>query len=57
MRLSQNNAEIELQEAMVTYRESKERFLSFLMLPVDSEIEAVLPQKIIVSEVDAYAGA
>ena len=54
MRLSQNNAEIELQEAMVTYRESKERFLSFLMLPVDSEIEAVLPQKIIVSEVDAY---
>lgn len=52
LRLSQNNAAIALQEAMLEYRETRESLLNFLMLPVDSEIEIELPQNISVSEVD-----
>jgi outer membrane protein TolC len=52
LRLSQNNAAIALQEAMLQYREARESLLNFLMLPVDLQIEIELPQNISVGEVD-----
>ncbi|MGQ1947709.1 TolC family protein [Geofilum sp. OHC36d9] len=52
LRLSHNNALIALQEAQLNYRESKESFLNFLMLPTDIELEAVVPNKMPVDEVD-----
>ncbi|HLW08518.1 MAG TPA: TolC family protein [Marinilabiliaceae bacterium] len=52
LRLSHNNALITLQEALLDYREAKESLLSFLMLPTDIELEAVMPNRMPVAEVD-----
>ena len=52
MRLSQNNAEIAYQEALLRYRETREDLLNFLMLPIEKEIGIILPAKIPVGEAD-----
>lgn len=52
LRLSNNNALITLQEALLDYREAKESLLNFLMLPIDVELEVVMPNQIPVAEVD-----
>lgn len=52
LRLSNNNAMIDLQQAQLNYREAKESLLNFLMLPVDVDIEVVIPQNIPIAEVD-----
>jgi outer membrane protein TolC len=52
LRLSHNNALITLQEDQLNYREARESLLNFLMLPTDIELEAVVPNKMPVDEVD-----
>ena len=52
LRLSNNNALITLQESLLDYREAKESLLNFLMLPTDIELEAVMPNRMPVAEVD-----
>lgn len=52
LRLSNNNAQINHQQASLDYREAKENLLNFLMLPVDIELETVIPENTPVTEVD-----
>ncbi|GAO31365.1 TolC family protein [Geofilum rubicundum] len=52
LRLSNNNAQINLQQAGLNFREAKENLLNFLMLPVDTELETVIPENTPVTEVD-----
>lgn len=52
LRLSSNEAAIALQESELEYRETKESLLNFLMLPIDTEIEILLPDDIPVAQVD-----
>jgi len=52
LRLSNNNAQIDLQQAGLNYREAKENLLNFLMLPIDVELETEIPENTPVSEVD-----
>jgi outer membrane protein TolC len=52
LRLSNNNAQIDRQQSGLNYREAKENLLNFLMLPVDIELETVIPENTPVSEVD-----
>lgn len=52
LRLSNNNAQINLQEAQLSYREAKENLLNFLMLPVDIELDILIPESLPVSDVN-----
>jgi outer membrane protein TolC len=52
LRLSHNNALIDLQQAGLNYRESKESLLNFLMLPVDVDVEVIVPENIPIEEID-----
>lgn len=52
LRLSNNNAQINLQQAGLNYREAKESLLNFLMLPVEIELETVIPEDMPVTDVD-----
>lgn len=52
MRLSVNNLKIELEEVNLYFRERKEQFLNYLMLPIDTDIEIVVPNKLILNEVN-----
>ncbi len=52
LRLSHNNAQINLQESGLNYRDAKENLLNFLMLPDNIDIEIMIPTEMPVSEVD-----
>ncbi len=52
MRLSVNNLKIQLEETNLFFRERKERLLNFLMLPIETDLEIVIPNKIPIEEVD-----
>ncbi len=52
LRLSHNNAQINLQESGLNYRDAKENLLNFLMLPNDIDIEIIIPTEMPVAEVD-----
>jgi outer membrane protein TolC len=52
LRLSQNNAVINLQQAGLNHRDAKENLLNFLMLPLDVDIAVEIPENIPVEEVD-----
>ncbi|MFW6042991.1 MAG: TolC family protein [Marinilabiliaceae bacterium] len=50
LRLSANNAKIEIQEARLAYREAKENLLNFLMLPAETGIKTELPEQVPIEE-------
>ncbi|PWD99027.1 TolC family protein [Marinilabilia rubra] len=52
LRLSENNDGIAWQEAKLNYREANENLLNFLMLPVDTELDIKIPDKMPVTGVD-----
>ncbi|TCO04423.1 TolC family protein [Natronoflexus pectinivorans] len=52
LRLSHNNAIIDLQQAKLNHREAKENLLNFLMLPIDVDVEVFVPENIPVEEID-----
>lgn len=52
MRLSVNNLKIQLEETNLFFRERKERLLNFLMLPIEADLEIIIPNEIPIEEVD-----
>ena len=46
LKLSYNNARIDLQEAEITLREARENLLNYLLLPMDTHVQLILPEQL-----------